>query len=64
MEDGDPHEKLTIGDDAQYPLPFNGFPVQLRRAAIRKAIGAWESWHSNYVIWLKRPKKQKLQQEC
>ncbi len=53
------YEKLTIGDDAQYPLPFNGFPVQLRRAAIRKAIGAWESWHSNYVIWLNRPKKQK-----
>ncbi len=53
------YEKLTIGDDAQYPFPFNGFPAQLRRCAIRKAIGAWESWNTSYQKWLNRPKKQK-----
>ncbi|KYC43598.1 hypothetical protein WA1_00010 [Scytonema hofmannii PCC 7110] len=48
------YEKLTIGDDAQYPFPFNGFPAQLRRCAIRKAIGAWESWNTSYQKWLNR----------
>ncbi|KYC43269.1 hypothetical protein WA1_14350 [Scytonema hofmannii PCC 7110] len=53
------YEKLTIGEKAVYPLPFDGYPVQFRRAAIRKAIGVWESWNSNYQRWLNRPKKQK-----
>jgi transposase len=34
-----------------------GFPSSLKRAAIRQAIGAWESWNSNYQKWLNRPKK-------
>ncbi|GAA6616244.1 hypothetical protein [Scytonema sp. NUACC26] len=53
------YEKLTIGENAVYPLPFDRYPVQFRRAAIRKAIGVWESWNSNYQRWLNRPKKQK-----
>ncbi len=52
------YEKLTIGEEPQYPLPFDGYPVQFRRSAIRKAIGAWESWNSNYQKWLNRPKRQ------
>ncbi|NJL68966.1 MAG: hypothetical protein HC894_24185 [Microcoleus sp. SM1_3_4] len=40
--------------------PFvGGFPSPLKRAAIRQAIGAWESWHSNYQRWLNRPKKHR-----
>lgn len=40
--------------------PFaKGFPSPLKRAAIRQAIGAWESWHSNYKRWQNRSKKQK-----
>ena len=31
----------------------------LIRSAIRKAIGAWSSWHSNYLQWLTRPEKHK-----
>ncbi|MUG92897.1 hypothetical protein F7734_50990 [Scytonema sp. UIC 10036] len=53
------YEKLTIGSKTVYPFPFNGFPVQFRRAAIRKAIGAWQSWNSNYQKWLNRPNQQK-----
>ncbi|KYC40765.1 hypothetical protein WA1_24330 [Scytonema hofmannii PCC 7110] len=53
------YEKLTLGEKAVYPLPFDGYPVQFRRAAIRIAIGVWESWNSNYQRWLNRPKKQK-----
>lgn len=40
--------------------PFiDGFPSPLKRAAIRQAIGAWESWHSNYQRWQNRAKKQR-----
>lgn len=53
------YELLTIGDEARYGFPFNGFPALLRRSAIRKAIGAWSSWHSNYLRWLSRPQKHK-----
>ena len=53
------YEKLTIGEEPRYPFPFDGFPTQLRRSAIRKAIGAWESWNSNYQKWLNRPESQK-----
>lgn len=38
--------------------PFiDGFPSPLKRAAIRQAIGAWESWHSNYERWQNRKKR-------
>ena len=53
------YELLTIGKSPQYPLPFIGFPALLIRSAIRKAIGAWTSWHSNYLQWLTRPEKHK-----
>lgn len=53
------YEKLTIGDQAQYPLPFKSFPAPFRRAAIRKAIGTWQSWNSNYQRWLNRSQKHK-----
>jgi hypothetical protein len=52
------YELLTIGEDAQYPLPFD-CPVQFRRSAIRKAIGAYRSWRPNYERWLKRSKRHK-----
>ncbi|MFB2881920.1 hypothetical protein [Floridanema aerugineum] len=38
---------------------IKGLPSPFKRAAIRQAIGAYESWHSNYQRWLKRPKKMK-----
>lgn len=53
------YELLTIGDQPQYPLPFTGFPSPLRRAAIRRAIGAWKSWKSSYQRWSKRSKRHK-----
>jgi hypothetical protein len=53
------YELLTLGDEARYVFPFNGFPALLRRSAIRRAIGAWSSWHSNYLRWLSRPQKHK-----
>ncbi len=36
-----------------------GFPSPLKRAAIRQAIGAYESWNSTYQKWLNRPKRIK-----
>jgi transposase len=39
-----------------------GFPSPLKRAAIRQAIGAWESWHTTYQKWLNRPKRLKHHQ--
>jgi len=52
------YELLTIGNEPQYPLPFDA-PSDFRRSAIRKAIGAYKSWHSNYLRWQKRPKRHK-----
>lgn len=43
---------------SNYELPFN-LPSFLKRSAIRKAIGAWESWHTAYQKWLVRPNKMK-----
>lgn len=37
----------------------DGFPSPLKRAAIRQAIGAWESWNTTYQKWLNRPKRCK-----
>jgi transposase len=45
--------------ETQENLFVKGFPSPLKRAAIRQAIGAWESWHSNYKRWLARSKKQR-----
>ncbi|MCU0543737.1 MAG: hypothetical protein MUE44_16405 [Oscillatoriaceae cyanobacterium Prado104] len=40
--------------------PFiEGFPSPLKRAAIRQAIGAWESWNTTYQKWVNRPKKMR-----
>lgn len=52
------YELLTIGNDAKYPLPFD-CPSAFRRSAIRKAIGAYQSWRSNYQKWTKRPSRHK-----
>lgn len=53
------YELLVKGDSASFPLPdeFQGFPAVLMRAAIRKAIGAYKSWKSNYDKWTNRPKR-------
>jgi hypothetical protein len=53
------YELLSVGENPKYPLPFNSFPVQLRRSAIRRAIGAWQSWNTNYQKWLHRKSKHK-----
>ncbi len=51
------YEMLVIGDNPQYELILKGFPSPLRRAAIRKAIGAYRSWRTNYQKWLQRGKR-------
>ncbi len=51
------YEKLVIGDNPQYEFILKGFPSPLRRAAIRKAIGAYRSWRTNYQKWLQRGKR-------
>ena len=59
LEDKTPwhfYEKLTLNDSSEYPFPFD-CPRDFRRAAIRKAIGAYSSWRSNYQRWQKRPKR-------
>lgn len=55
------YELLVKGESAAFPLPdeLNGFPAVLMRAAIRKAIGAYKSWKSNYDRWNNRPKRHK-----
>ena len=53
------YERLTIGENALHPFPTNGFPSPLKRSAIRKAIGAYSSWRSNFAKWKNRPKRQK-----
>ncbi|MCC3593659.1 hypothetical protein [Microcoleus sp. PH2017_28_MFU_U_A] len=45
------YELLTAGHQF-----ISGFPSPLKRAAIRQAIGAYESWNSTYQKWLHRPK--------
>ena len=51
------YELLVKGESATFPLPdeLNGFPAVLMRAAIRKAIGVYKSWKSNYDRWNYRP---------
>ena len=36
-----------------------GFPSPMKRATIRQAIGAYQSWNSTYQKWLNRPKRMK-----
>lgn len=51
------YELLVIGDNPEYEFILKGFPSPLRRAAIRKAIGAYCSWRTNYEKWQQRPKR-------
>ncbi len=53
------YERKILGDEPEYEFPWDRFPSPLRRSAIRKAIGAWTSWHSSFVKWKNRPKRQK-----
>jgi hypothetical protein len=48
------YELLT----ANHPF-VKGFPSPMKRAAIRQAIGAYQSWNSTYQKWLNRPKRMK-----
>ncbi len=56
------YEILVLGQpkndiDAQIPFPqeFVECPALLRRAAIRAAIGAYESWNTRFQLWVNRP---------
>ena len=53
------YELLVIGDNPEYEFIYRGFPSPLRRAAIRKAIGAYCSWRTLYQKWQQRPKQKK-----
>ncbi len=53
------YELMVIGDNPEYNFPYSGFPSPLRRSAIRKAIGAYQSWLSNFNRWQNRPKRQR-----
>ncbi len=54
-------ELMTVGDDPAYPMTnrLRKCPTVLKRAAIRKAIGAWSSWHTNFLKWHNRPKRER-----
>lgn len=49
------HYELLTSDHAF----IDGFPSPLKRAAIRQAIGAWQSWKSNFDRWANRKNNQK-----
>lgn len=53
------YELLVIGDNPEYEFIYPGFPSPLKRAAIRKAIGAYIGWRTLYQKWQQRPKRQK-----
>lgn len=55
LSSGKPSEDI----EARYPLPneFVGCPQVLRRAAIRAAIGAYQSWETRYNKWQNRSKR-------
>lgn len=53
------YELFVIGDSPKYEFIHRGFPSPLRRSAIRKAIGAYTSWHTNYEKWQQRPPRYK-----
>jgi IS605 OrfB family transposase len=48
-------EGITVStpsrNQVEHPLPFN-CPAIFRRAAIKKALGAYKSWRSNFARWL------------
>ena len=44
---------------SEYEFIYRGFPSPLRRAAIRKAIGAYSTWRSNFERWQNRAKRHK-----
>jgi IS605 OrfB family transposase len=46
--------ELLSNPCSKFPLPYD-IPAQLKRSAIRKAIGAWESWNTSYQKWRVRP---------
>ena len=52
------YEGFTLGENAQYPLPFD-VPSVFRRAAIKKAIGAYKSWKTHYDLWESRPPRHR-----
>ncbi|MUG96688.1 hypothetical protein F7734_31850 [Scytonema sp. UIC 10036] len=52
------YEGLTLGEKPQYPLPFDA-PSVFRRAAIKKAIGAYKSWKTQYDKWSVRPPRHR-----
>ncbi len=52
------YEGLTVGENAQYPLPIDA-PCVFRRAAIKKAIGAYKGWRTQYEKWSSRPARSK-----
>lgn len=53
------YELFVIGDSPRYEFIHRGFPSPLRRSAIRKAIGAYTSWRTNYEKWQQRPPRYK-----
>ncbi|MDJ0743628.1 MAG: hypothetical protein QNJ32_09710 [Xenococcaceae cyanobacterium MO_167.B27] len=53
------YELLVIGDNPEYEFIYRGFPSPLRRAAIRKAIGAYQSWRILFERWQRRSSKHK-----
>ncbi|MBR8834280.1 MAG: transposase [Stigonema ocellatum SAG 48.90 = DSM 106950] len=52
------YEGLTVGENAQYPISFDA-PQLFRRAAIKKAIGAYKSWKTNFDKWESRSPKHR-----
>lgn len=54
------YEGLTVGEKAKYPIPFDA-PSVFRRAAIKKAVGAYRSWRTHYQKWeaLGTPRQRK-----
>ncbi|WP_013324470.1 zinc ribbon domain-containing protein [Gloeothece verrucosa] len=56
-------ERLTISNKKHpcvpYPLPWS-IPAMLRRAAIKKAYGVYQSWHSHRQRWEKQKNKATL----
>ena len=51
------YELLIIGNNPKYEFIYQGFPSPLRRAAIRKAIGAYCAWRTSYEKWRERTKR-------
>jgi transposase len=51
--------EILTQDNGEFPLPFAGFPSSLKRAAIRRAIGAYSAWDTAYQKWINRPEKYK-----